>query len=139
MKAVCITLGCVRCGSLGGAFCSPRWGSRCVVVAGSRSWVVPCSSVRRVASVRRGVGSAPVVVSSVGSLLALASCSPCSVFVPVRFPFCLAPVFSVLRFLVFFFSFARCSLAGFPFGSPALLFVVASGLARWGCDYVQYL
>lgn len=116
MKAVCIVLGSVRCGSLGGAFCSPRWGSRCVVVAGSSRWVVPCSSVRRVASVRRGVGSAPVVVSSVGSLLALASCSPCSVFVPVRFPFCLAPVFS----------------AWVPFGSPALRSVVASWLARWG-------
>ena len=119
MKAVCIVLGSVRCGSLGGAFCSSRW-------------VVPCSSVRRVASVRRGVGSAPVVVSSVGSLLALASCSPCSVFVPVRFPFCLAPVFSVLRSRGFSFSFARCSSAWVPFGSPALRSVVASWLARWG-------
>lgn len=132
MKAVCIVLGSVRCGSLGGAFCSPRWGSRCVVVAGSSRWVVPCSSVRRVASVRRGVGSAPVVVSSVGSLLALASCSPCSVFVSVRFPFCLAPVFSVLRSRGFSFSFARCSSAWVPFGSPALRSVVASWLARWG-------
>lgn len=132
MKAVCIVLGCVRCGSLGGAFCSPAWGSRCVVVAGSSRWVVPCSSVRRVASVRRVVGSAPVVVSSVGSLLALASCSPCSVFVPVRFPFCLAPVFSVLRSRGFSFSFARCSSAWVPFGSPALRSVVASWLACWG-------
>lgn len=79
MKAVCIVLGSVRCGSLGGAFCSP-----------------------------------------------------CSVFVPVRFPFCLAPVFSVLRSRGFSFSFARCSSAWVPFGSPALRSVVASWLARWG-------
>ena len=87
---------------------------------------------RKYLFVAGGVGSAPVVVSSVGSLLALASCSPCSVFVPVRFPFCLAPVFSVLRSRGFSFSFARCSSAWVPFGSPALRSVVASWLACWG-------